>query len=483
MAGHFVGVTVMPEFYQHESIAGVLDNLTDVAAVTSVTTSPYVMEPVADGEGQREPPIDAGAGKVRLLDRPLWGRRELWVRTAPSFTPEASLYRGCSYQPPEPCSLTDESGELVGLFLDQARERGLKTYLQVQAAIPPGYRVQFGKPYREDLPRMPDKSAPGDRVAANACLAAPELHAYQRALIRDLLRAYPQVHGIRFDWPEYPPYELDSIFMDFSPHVAPIAEELGMDFTQIQADVLEVYRFLHAKLTDLNVEEFLKSWEKGVSPIAPPLAETFEKHHPVLWDLVRLKRALSGRLLKGFRKAMDDAGRPDVELVAHAFPPPWSDLSGIDFAGSGDVVDHFCVKLYGMHWLMMIRSYAEQLLGCNRELGEHSILQVLYYLFDMSSESPPPVLEDVRYPSPGDPHPGDAEVRKRKIAIAQRQAGDTPVIALEHGYGPVDDFSKRINTAYQASDSRIWVNRYCYLNDEKLTMIGGLSGQEGRLRE
>ena len=199
MAGHFVGVTVMPEFYQHESITGVLDNLTDVAAATAVTTSPYVMEPVADGDGQREPPIDAGAGKVRLLDRPLWGRRELWVRTAPSFRPEKNLYEGCRYQPPEPCSLTDESGELVGSFLDQARERGLKTYLQVQAAIPPGYRVQFGQPCKEDLPWMPDKTVPGVRVASNASLVAPELRAYQRALIHDLLRVYPQVDGIRFD--------------------------------------------------------------------------------------------------------------------------------------------------------------------------------------------------------------------------------------------------------------------------------------------
>ena len=121
MAGHFVGVTVMPEFYQHESISGVLDKLTGLAGVTAVTTSPYVMEAVADGDGQREPPIDAGAGKVRLLDRPLWGRRELWVRTAPSFTPEIGLYEGCPYQPPQPDSLTCQAGGLVGQFLDQAR--------------------------------------------------------------------------------------------------------------------------------------------------------------------------------------------------------------------------------------------------------------------------------------------------------------------------------------------------------------------------
>ena len=58
------------------------------------------MEPRRRGHGSREPPIDAGAGKVRLLDRPLWGKRELFVRTAPSYSAAiASLYRGLRYQP------------------------------------------------------------------------------------------------------------------------------------------------------------------------------------------------------------------------------------------------------------------------------------------------------------------------------------------------------------------------------------------------
>ena len=88
----FVGVTVMPEYIQHEGVNGVLDNLQKRARVTAVATSPYVIEPATEKTGSREPPIDAGAGKVRLLDRPLWGKRELFVRTAPSFAPETRLY-------------------------------------------------------------------------------------------------------------------------------------------------------------------------------------------------------------------------------------------------------------------------------------------------------------------------------------------------------------------------------------------------------
>ena len=68
-----LGVTVMPEWIQAEGIEQVLDNL-ERAGATAVATSPYVMtESDADDAG-REPPIDAGAGKVRLLDRLLWGK-------------------------------------------------------------------------------------------------------------------------------------------------------------------------------------------------------------------------------------------------------------------------------------------------------------------------------------------------------------------------------------------------------------------------
>jgi len=76
-----LGVTVMPEWIQSEGVDQVLDNL-ERAGVSAVATSPYVMaESDAENAG-REPPIDAGAGKVRLLDRPLWGKRELRCLTA-----------------------------------------------------------------------------------------------------------------------------------------------------------------------------------------------------------------------------------------------------------------------------------------------------------------------------------------------------------------------------------------------------------------
>lgn len=104
-SGRFVGVTLLPEYIQNETIDGVIAKLKR-SGITAVATSPYVMAPADEKTGSREPPADAGAGKVRLLDRPLWGKRELFVTTAPSFSPDERLYRGLRYQPPSPQELT-----------------------------------------------------------------------------------------------------------------------------------------------------------------------------------------------------------------------------------------------------------------------------------------------------------------------------------------------------------------------------------------
>ena len=214
----FLGVTVLPEYIQSEGVDGVLDNLVMKVGANAVATSPYLMEEADQETGAREPPADAGAGAVRLLDRPLFGKREVWVRTAPSFVPDRDLYRGLRYQPAEPAALTHSQGEILHEFIRAAQSRHLRVYLQVQAAIPPGYRVQFGGPVDDDRARLPDGRIPPRRLAKNGSLASPHILEYEHALIRDLCQNYPDIDGIRVDWPEYPPYFLDSVFLDFSHH-------------------------------------------------------------------------------------------------------------------------------------------------------------------------------------------------------------------------------------------------------------------------
>jgi hypothetical protein len=80
-------------------------------------------------------------------------------------------------------------------------------------------------------------------------------------------------------------------------------------------------------------------------------------------------------------------------------------------------------------------------------------------------------VEDCRYPEPEEAHPVSERAQEEKIRVAQRAAGATPVYALAHGYGPVADFRKRLGIAWRASGGRVWINRYGYLSDAKLTAV------------
>lgn len=453
-----VGVTVLPEFFQNEGVDKVLDNLQSRAGVTAIATSPYVMRPVPSGEGSREPPIDAGAGSVRILDRPLWGQRDLWVRTAPSFTPDARLYEGLRYRPAEPDALSAREGGIVAAAIAQARKRGLAVHLQVQAAIPPGYRVQFGGPVDEDRPRLPDGSSPAVRVDNNGSLASPHILAYTRALIRDLVRAYPDIDILRLDWPEYPPYSLDALFFDFSPHARAAMAADGHD-----PDILAA--------AAMRLRARIEAVARGSVDAVPRLADLVGEDAEVrAW--LGAKAAIVTRFLAACAETLAEASGGRVRLFPQAFPPPWNLLSGFDFDQIARLgVAGIGVKLYTMHWPMMVRAYADAI-GTGAAMGA-----ALARLFDLDDDLARWADRDaVRYPEPEEPHPAGASAQRRKIAAARAACGAVPVHAFAHGYGPVADVERRVGIAFEAAGGRVFVNRYGYLADAKLDAIGRATG-------
>ncbi len=468
MSTRSVGITVLPEFFQNEGVEQVLDNITHRAGATAIATSPYVMRPVTDGDGSREPPIDAGAGSVRILDRPLWGRRDLWVRTSPSYAPDRTLYTGLRYKPAEADGHTAREGDVVARALKSAKARGLQTHLQVQAAIPPGYRVQFGGPVDEDRPRLPDGSSPAVRVDNNGSLASPHILAYTQALIRDVVRAYPDIDVLRLDWPEYPPYSLDSLFFDFSPHARAAMAAMGYDPDRLAAAAAR----LRARVTTGLTARDLAAVDAG---------STAEDHlrwldsDPAVRDWLDAKARIVSDFLSACMNTLHDASGGRIALMPQSFPPPWTRFSGFDTAAVAKLgVTAIGVKLYTMHWPMMARAYADAILAANLSLqpGDDlgpAIMRVVG--LDSEPERWRP-LASVHYPEPDEAHPVSDAVQISKIRAAQAQAGVVPVVAFAHSYGPVADFERRARIAFEAAEGRLFVNRYGYMSDAKLDALG-----------
>ena len=443
-----LGITVLPEYFQSEGVKGLLDHLQAHAPVTGIATSPYVMAESDPERGQREPPADAGSGEKRLLDRPLWGKREVWVETAPSFEPNRQLYEGTSYQPAPIDELGRREGGIVREFIGEAKSRGIEVLLQVQAAIPPGYRVQFGGPGDADRPMLPDGSFPPRRLALNGSLASEDILAYGEALIRDLLEQYPEADGVRIDWPEYPPYFFDDLFVDFNPQVQPHAEALGMDFELLKKAVTAIREDLFAAETVRDVEHHLDRLSENIN------------------DLIRLKGTLVQNLMKRYRGVVGESKK----LIPGIFPAPWDQFAGSSPYNVRDHSDAVFCKFYTMHWPMIVDHYRSDLLARNSDWDPLELTRVLVEWLGIDEWCDGTAPEHYTYPGPSTPHPVSGF--EDKIDVAETLADGVPLVPIAHSYGPVDDFRSRLKATWEASRHGVWINRYAYVSDEKLKAIG-----------
>jgi len=387
-ASRFLGITVLSDFLLSEGVEAVLDNL-QRAGATAVACNPTVTAPGDKSNGSWQPPADAGAS-VRLFDRPLWGKRELWVRSGPSFRPNPEYYRDTPYAPRRANDLTESAGPVVGQFVRAAKGRGLKVYFQVGAVQPPGLREQ-------DVPRLPDGRLPRDRMAATGSLASEAIRGYNRAYVRDLFDHYPELDGLRLDWPEYPCYKLDEAFQDFGGPVRAWAERHGYDFPAIQKEVGRFYAALHGGLTHADLEDFATE-DRGKFT----LLRLFRSHPGVL-EWLRLKAALSVDLLREWRLALLTYGGAGRELSANAFAPPFSLLTGFDFSGAALPCASLSAKLYTMHWGLMVRFWGEVLLARNPGLDEALLVRALVHLLDLTDGEPGTRLAEYDYPDPASP--------------------------------------------------------------------------------
>src|SRR3712207_6427738 len=123
-----LGVVLTPAEVQDEGLDRVLDNIQQAGA-TAISPTLGVYAPAPTGQGSREPPLDV-SGEARLLDRPLWGQRELWMRGYTPHPADSAIWADVPYPPP-PVAPDDLRIDVVRAIIDGARRRGLAVEIQV----------------------------------------------------------------------------------------------------------------------------------------------------------------------------------------------------------------------------------------------------------------------------------------------------------------------------------------------------------------
>ena len=459
-----LGVTVMPEWFQHEGVTPVLDRLQSIG-VTALVTSPYVMQVCAEGDGGREPPPDGEAGRVRPLDRDLWGRRELWIRTSPSLVHDTRRYAGLRYQPSPPSPLTHEYATLLDDVCAAAAARGIAVYLQVMAASPPGYRVQFSGAEERDQCLDASGEVHGHRVDRNASLASPHVIAYAAALVEELATRYPGIAGVRLDWPEYPPYDLRSALFDFNPALLTRLVDQGADPERVRRDVRAWLGGVQAAAREaasrgpvaVRAALLAADWN-ALTADTGPLAPLFAG-----------KRGAARALLLACRAALDRAPGPRRRLEPQAFPPPFHRISGFPMGALDGIADAIGIKLYTMHWPMLARYWARDLAPAADATGIDAITAAVADLFGLCDGIDADGSK-LRYPEPHEAHPVGAAAQRAKVDAARIEAGTVPIRVFVHSYGPVADVVSRWRIA-ASTGAPLWINRYGYLSDAKFAAI------------
>lgn len=391
------------------------------------------------------------------------------MRTAPSFVHDRERYAGLRYQPSPPSALTTRHAGLLDNVLAAAASRGIAVYLQVMAASPPGYRVQFSSATAADQCLGPDGDAHTARVDRNASLASREVVAYTATLVAELAERYPAVAGFRLDWPEYPPYDFASALFDFNPAAAALMAADGHDPAHVARRVREWRDGLRGAARTAA--------SRGPATVAAALDaagwDALFTDDGALAPLFAAKRRAARALLAAVRAALDAVPGPRRLLEPQAFPPPFHFVSGFPLAELAGVADGVGIKLYTMHWPMIARNWARDLVGAASGGEVDAVTAAVarrLRLVDGDVDG-----ATLRYPEPHVAHPAGAVAQREKLDVAAGAAGRVPVTAFVHSYGPLADVVARYRIAARAGVP-VWINRYGYLADAKVAALAAARG-------
>ena len=459
MSDKFLGMVMTPLDVQLEGLAAVMDRIAATGA-TAIDCGRSLNLEAPAGEGHRAPPVDID-GTRRVFDRPVWGKRELQLYNYAVDEPDLALYEDTPYKPsPQPLP-TELDRDIPTKIYEDARRRGWKVYNSTSPLVIPGLKDEDQMRWVDGA--MPD---PQRRVARQGCPNAPQVRAYAIARVLDTIGQDPQIDGICLDWLEFTTYLLEDHFLCFCDHCRRHMGELGYDPVRIEEDALILWDHLH----QLTPSSLAAATRMSRSP--GEVLELFTGH-PGWLDLLRFKADAVRLAFTDIRRAMDQSGYGHVELVANGWAPPFNRSSGMDYARLPGAVQIVRPKLYTFHWSAMPRWYGQVLQAWNPELDESALIEAVKHWCQLPDANSAPRFAHYNIPGPDEDHPVNPQTFTSRIAeVVDQVGGKIPVQTLAHGYRPAPQWREKVEIVRHSAVDGMWVQRYCYLSDEKLDILG-----------
>jgi hypothetical protein len=451
MAGRLLGVFLEPLHAQSEGVEAMFDVLESVGTNAVVLTL-NVSRPAAPGTGVRMPPLHVD-GHRRVYARPVWGKDSVEVASFPAEDPDPALYAASGYAPRRVTVPADVDQSVPRRMIVEARRRRMKVSAQIKPFIPPGVRPS-------DQPVYPDGSVPKPpQVAMIGSPCSPAVREYGLALVRDTVRAFPELGGLFLDWAEYGAYTFEDLFTCLGPHSATLASSLSLDWNRLAAQVRAVWDRLH-RLSD-----------EDLRPPATALARLIDDA-PGWADFLRLKAEAVRTFYGDVRRALDAAGRTEVQLMARGWPPPWNRWSGMDYGTLSELCAAVTPKLFAFDYCALPRWYGAVLKRWNPALSEAAILDALTAWLDLPDDFPVRRFDMYAIPAEDEPHPVGIPAYRRRVDIVLRAvAGRCAVQPFAHCHMPDAMWREKVRMLSEAPVHGMWIQMYGYLSDSKLQIL------------
>jgi hypothetical protein len=270
--------------------------------------------------------------------------------------------------------------------------------------------------------------------------------------------------GVFLDWLEYTNYHFEDNLLCFCPDCEKKAGELGFDFATLRQAALEVRDWIkNANLDDLApAAGWVDAWERMSARIS---------------QFFRFKALSVKEYMQSLRRVMDEAGFGETNLYFNGFSLPMNVGTGIDYEALTRLSAHIFtdMKLYRFHWGLMVGWYAKYLADLNGRVPSGAWLPFAKSMLEVEDPEDSDV-DHYRMPAPDEVGPLDVANEERKLAQLLSLTNPSQVVPVMHGYCPLEVFRKRLEMIAGSEAQAVFIQRYGYASDRKLTVLRELLG-------